>query len=223
MALVLIEDDELLADTLQTLLRQQDHDVELLVRGDTARQRLAADIDAALVILDLNLPGGSGLEALEALRRHDRHTPVLILTARASIEDRVRGLDLGADDYLTKPFSLEEFEARVRALLRRRQRSSDSEALTMGALRFDPRTQRVFVHEQPLALPPRELRLLACLLRHGGEIVERARLIEEAFGSDETLADNALEVYIHRLRRRLADSNLSLRTVRGLGYRLEQA
>ncbi|OHV10262.1 response regulator transcription factor [Kushneria phosphatilytica] len=222
MALALIEDDELLADTLQTLLSQQGYPVELITRGDTARQRFSADTNVDLIILDLTLPGCSGLEVLETLRCHDRSTPVLILTARASVEDRVRGLDLGADDYLTKPFSLDEFEARIRALLRRQPHSGVGETLRMGTVSFDTRTQRVFIEEQSVALPPRELRLLACLLRHGGDVVERARLNEEAFGCEEAIADNALEVYIHRLRRRLAGSDLTLRTIRGMGYRLEQ-
>ncbi|MFC0269684.1 response regulator transcription factor [Kushneria aurantia] len=220
MSLLLIEDDELLARTLEKLLRQYD-ETEVIGDGHLACQRLAQTTSCALVILDLNLPGRSGLEALAALRRHDSKTPVLILTARASVEDRVAGLDGGADDYLTKPFSLSEFEARVRALLRR-QRSTVAEYVTMGGLSLHLPTQRLQLGDAPLSLPPREQRLLSCLLRHGNRVISRMRLIEEAFGSDEEMRDNALEVQIHRLRRRLEESDVQIRTIRGMGYRLEQ-
>ncbi len=145
---------------------------------------------------------------------------MLILTARASVEDRVAGLDLGADDYLTKPFSLSEFEARVRALLRR-ARPTTADTLALGQLVLHIPTQRLALNETVLELPTREQRLLACLLRHGEKVISRADLITEAFGGDDALRDNALEVYVHRLRRRLEGSDLYIRTVRGMGYRLE--
>ncbi|WP_280553028.1 response regulator transcription factor [Halomonas sp. 25-S5] len=219
MTLLLVEDDALLAETLVDTLGLEGHDVCHLADGDAARARLSVPgHGAALVLLDLNLPGCSGLAVLEALRRHDRDTPVLILTARGAVEDRVRGLDLGADDYLAKPFALDELEARVRALLRRR--SADPQ-LRVGALKLDTRHQRFTLEDAPLALPPREQRLLACLMRHAGEPVDKARLAEEAFQGD-TVGDNAIEVYVHRLRKRLGHSGAALRTVRGLGYLLEE-
>lgn len=218
MKLLLVEDDALLAESLLALLRDHGHRVEHLPRGDTALARLADhEHGIDLVLLDLNLPGAGGLEVLEALRRHDSETPVLVLTARGAVEDRVRGLDLGADDYLAKPFALDELEARVRALLRRHARAT---RLTLGPLEFDATTLGFTIDGAPFPLPPREQRLLACLLRHAGEPVEKARLAEEAFGG-EPLGDNAIEVYVHRLRKRLPAERLALRTVRGLGYLLE--
>lgn len=222
MNIVLIEDDAMLARTLDELLRAEGHSIENLDHGDRAMTLLAppragdAGHDADLVVLDLNLPGAGGLDVLAALRRHDTHTPVLILTARDGVEDRVRGLDLGADDYLAKPFALSELEARVRALLRRRGRSGP---VTFGPLEFDSTTLSFRCHGEPLALPGREQRLLACLLHHAGRPVEKARLVQEAFGADN-VGDNAVEVYIHRLRKRLPEP-LVLRTVRGLGYVLD--
>lgn len=218
MNILLVEDDRLLADSLAEALRRGGHDVQHFDHGDCAYRLLSTRHHHNLVLLDLNLPGHSGLEILEVLRRHDSTTPVLILTARGAIEDRVRGLDLGADDYLAKPFSLEELEARVRALLRRHAPSAA--VLNVGALTFDGMTQRFTLADQPLALPPREQRLLACLMRHAGQPVDKAVLASDAF-AEEDIGENAIEVYIHRLRKRLGTHDVKLSTVRGLGYLLE--
>nr|WP_110685355.1 response regulator transcription factor [Salinicola aestuarinus] len=219
MTLLLVEDDPLLADTLAETLTTSSQQVTCLDDGAAALAQLSAGHAYDLVLLDLNIPTLSGLEVLAALRRHDRSTPVLILTARGAIEDRVTGLDLGADDYLAKPFALDELEARVRALLRRRD-GREQGPLVLGPLQLDRQHQRFQLGDAPLALPPREHRLLACLLQHAGEPVEKTRLLDEAFVG-EPLGDNAIEVYVHRLRRRLADTDIGLRTVRGLGYVLE--
>ncbi|MDR5866974.1 response regulator transcription factor [Halomonas koreensis] len=220
MRLLLVEDDRLLAETLGDALRLEGHEVDRLEDGEAARARLdTGDHGLDLVLLDLNLPGCGGLEVLATLRRHDPDTPVLILTARGAVDDRVRGLDLGADDYLAKPFALDELEARVRALLRRRERGG---ALQVGPLAFEPLAQRFTLDGEALSLPPREQRLLACLMRHAGEPVDKARLAGEAF-QGAPMGDNAIEVYVHRLRKRLADTGVALRTVRGLGYLLEAA
>lgn len=217
MKVLLVEDDRLLAETLLEALHLQGHELDHLENGEAARERLTDPGHGVdLVLLDLNLPGCSGLTVLEALRHHDRDTPVLILTARGAIEDRVRGLDLGADDYLAKPFALDELEARVRALLRRQARGASQR---LGPLCLDPATLGFTLHDEPFPLPPQEQRLLACLMRHAGEPVEKARLAEEAFG--ETMGENAIEVYIHRLRKRLPPGTVALKTVRGLGYLLE--
>lgn len=237
-ALLLVEDDALLSSTLCSVFCAEGLAVTHLADGAAALARLAASRDHgfALIVLDLNLPGASGLEILAALRQHDRQTPVLILTARGAIEDRVRGLDLGADDYLAKPFVLDELEARVRALLRRHatlqasQQASQQPApspgiaprLTLGSLTFEPLNARFLLADAPLALPPREQRLLGCLIQHAGEPVDKARLTREAFGEEEAVGDNAIEVYVHRLRKRLEGSDVNLRTIRGLGYLLEQ-
>lgn len=229
-ALLLVEDDALLSSTLCRVFESDGLHVTHLDDGGEALARLtpAADHGFALIVLDLNLPGASGLEILAALRQHDSHTPVLILTARGAIEDRVRGLDLGADDYLAKPFALDELEARVRALLRRHAGQQFSQKnvqatprLAIGSLVFEPLYGRFLLAGSPLALPPREQRLLGCLIQHAGEPVDKARLTEEAFGSHEAVGDNAIEVYMHRLRKRLEGSDIRLRTVRGLGYLLE--
>ena len=218
MRLLLVEDDALLAETLTDVLRLDTHQVTTLSNGNEAHQLLSAPGHGQdLVLLDLNLPGYNGLEVLAALRRHDKETPVLILTARGAIEDRVRGLDLGADDYLAKPFALDELEARVRALLRRHTRST---SLQVGSLDFDSLSQRFTLAGDALNLPPREQRLLGCLMRHAGTPVDKARLAEEAFAG-EAMGDNAIEVYVHRLRRRLSGTDVELRTIRGLGYLLE--
>lgn len=218
MKLLLVEDDALLAEALTDVLKLDGHRVTALNEGEQARQWLSSPgHDQDLVLLDLNLPGCSGLAVLAALRAHDTKTPVLILTARGAIEDRVRGLDLGADDYLAKPFALDELEARVRALLRRQMRGA---LLQVGELVFDSLGQRFTLAGHRLDLPPREQRLLACLMRSAGEPVDKACLAADAFAGD-SLGDNAIEVYVHRLRRRLAGSGVELRTVRGLGYLLE--
>lgn len=220
MKLLLVEDDTLLAETLGDALRLEGHQVVAIADGEIARQRLAVpEHGYALILLDLNLPNCNGLDVLAELRQRDSETPVLILTARGAIEDRVRGLDLGADDYLAKPFALDELEARVRALLRRH---SQGQRLQVGSLTLDMVAQRFILDGEPLNLPPREQRLLNCLMQHAGEPVDKARLSEEAFGGD-TMGDNAIEVYVHRLRRRLKGSQVELRTVRGLGYLLEAA
>ena len=233
-ALLLVEDDALLSSTLCSVFSAEGLAVTHLADGAAALARLAAHHDHgfALIVLDLNLPGASGLEILAALRQHDRQTPVLILTARGAIEDRVRGLDLGADDYLAKPFVLDELEARVRALLRRHATLQASQQpapspgiaprLTLGSLAFEPLNARFLLADAPLALPPREQRLLGCLIQHAGEPVDKARLTREAFGEEEAVGDNAIEVYVHRLRKRLEGSDVNLRTIRGLGYLLEQ-
>lgn len=219
MNVVLVEDDALLAQTLTELLAAEGHRVTHLDHGDRAMSLLAAQGHGAdIVLLDLNLPGHGGLDVLAALRQRDTETPVLILTARGGVEDRVRGLDLGADDYLAKPFALSELEARVRALLRRRGRSG---VVAFGPLELDSATLSFRCHHQPLTLAPREQRILACLLHHAGQPVDKARLVQEAFGA-EKVGDNAVEVYMHRLRKRLP-APLVLRTVRGLGYVLELA
>lgn len=218
MTVMLVEDDRLLAETLKHTLEQAGHSVLHLADGVSARHHLTqSDHAINLVLLDLNLPGCSGLEVLAELRRHDRDTPVLILTARGAIEDRVKGLDLGADDYLAKPFSLDELEARVRALLRR---GVPQRTLEVGGLCLDALNQQLSLNGEPLALPPREQRLLVYLMCYAGQPIDKTQLAEQAFQGD-TMGDNAIEVYVHRLRKQLADSNVALRTVRGLGYVLE--
>lgn len=219
MRLLVVEDDPLISRSLHQALTPLGNTVEAFAHQAEASAALRHD-RFDLILLDLGLPDGDGLTLLGELRERGDTTPVLILTARDGIDDRVRGLDLGADDYLAKPFSIAELEARVRALLRRSQQRSDNR-LTLGALCFDPASGAAFLHGQALELPRRELGLLEGLLLHAGSIAPREMLESRLFGFGE-VGSNALEVYISRLRKRLQGSGLRIRTFRGLGYRLEE-
>ncbi|SHK44741.1 response regulator [Halomonas caseinilytica] len=220
MRLLVVEDDPLIARSLDNALAPLGNIVEVFTHCAEASAALCQG-GFDLVLLDLGLPDGNGLTLLEALRERGDMTPVLILTARDGVEDRVRGLDLGADDYLAKPFSLAELEARVRALLRRSQQRSDN-LLRLGPLCFDSVSGRVTLDEAVLELPRRELLLLEGLLSQAGDIAPREMLESRLFGFGE-VGSNALEVYVSRLRKRLQGSGLCIRTFRGLGYRLEEA
>lgn len=218
MRLLIVEDDPLIADSLTEGLSPLGNTVEVFTHLNEARTALAYN-QFDLVVLDLGLPDGSGLTLLAEIRERGDATPVMILTARDGVAERVQGLDLGADDYLTKPFSLAELQARVRALLRRSQQRTDNR-LRFGPLCFDPTAGNVTLHGEELDLPRRELGLLEGLLLHAGRIAPREQLIDRLFGFGEA-GPNALEVYISRLRKRLQGSGVRIRTLRGLGYRLE--
>ncbi|WP_251976291.1 response regulator [Salinicola avicenniae] len=219
MHLLVIEDDPLLARSLDQAMTQIGHTVNRLTRLEDAWQALRQQ-RFDLVLLDLGLPDGNGLTLLERLRDAGMTTPVMILTARDALEDRVRGLDLGADDYLPKPFSMSELEARARALLRRSQQRLD-DRLRYGALTLDTQSASAWLGGEPLDLPRRECRLLEALMLNAGRIVARETLENRLFGF-EAVGANALEVYVSRLRKRLQHSGLAIRTLRGLGYRLEE-
>lgn len=219
MRLLLVEDDRLIAESVHAALTAIGNTVDVIASYAEAESALAHDA-FDLLLLDLGLPDGNGLDLLAARRHVGDVTPVLILTARDDVDDRVRGLDLGADDYLAKPFSLAELEARVRALLRRSQRRLDNR-LGLGRVSVDPRHGTASVDDQLLDLPRRELRLLEGLLLHAERIVPRETLERRLFGFDD-VGPNALEVYISRLRKRLAGSDVAIRTLRGLGYRIER-
>lgn len=219
MRLLVIEDDALIARSLHQALSPLGNTIDMFSHCQQARAALAHD-SFDLILLDLGLPDGDGLSLLADVRERGDATPVLILTARDGIEDRVKGLDLGADDYLAKPFSLAELEARVRALLRRSQQRIDN-SLTLGPLRFEPCSGTVTLGGDPLLLPRRESSLLEGLLMHAGRIAPREMLESRLFGFG-VVGPNALEVYISRLRKRLQGSGLRIRTLRGMGYRLEE-
>ncbi|GHB31965.1 response regulator [Salinicola rhizosphaerae] len=219
MHLLVIEDDPLLSRSLSQAMSRHGYTVDAFSRLDQANGALKQS-RFDLVLLDLGLPDGDGLSLLATLRdRHDA-TPVLILTARDALEDRVRGLDLGADDYLAKPFSITELEARVRALLRRSQQRLDN-SLRFGPLVLDTGSTSAWLAGSPLDLPRREFSLLEALMLSTGRIVPRETLEGRLFGF-EAVGANALDVYVSRLRKRLAGSGLAIRTLRGLGYRLEE-
>ncbi len=218
MRLLLVEDDTLLGDGIRAGLQQEGYTVDWLMDGEAAWAAFATD-QFDLMVLDLGLPGLPGLELLKRVRKNGHDLPVLILTARDALEDRVQGLDGGADDYLIKPFDLEELSARLRALSRRHSGRS-APLLRHGELELDPAAHTVRFRDQPVELSSREFSLLHLLLEHAGEVMTRARLEEALYGWDMGVESNTLEVYIHRLRRKIEAS--LIRTVRGVGYLVER-
>jgi len=217
MRLLLVEDHAELAVWVAKSLRQTGFVVDVIDRGDHAATALLTQ-GYDLAILDLSLPGMDGLEILQRIRHHERtaQLPVLILTARGTAEDRVRGLNLGADDYLPKPFELSELEARVRALLRRSHQQAP--VVRLGPLAFDTTTRMVTVDERPLALTKRELAVLEALLARKGKPVTRDALFEKVFGFDDDAQPESIELYVHRLRKKLDGTGVAVTTLRGLGY-----
>lgn len=220
MRLLLVEDDRPLAEALETLLVSSGYAVDCVHDGEGARALVLAE-NYDLVILDLNLPQLDGLSVLRAMRAQGNRAAVMILTARGAAEDRVRGLDLGADDYMAKPFDIREFEARVRSLLRR-QAGLRSAMVTLGPVTLDLTTRQFSALGQDMDLPPRERALLELLLTRAGKVVAKEAIVQSLTSLDDMLSDNAIEQYISRLRRRLAPLGLVLRTVRGIGYLLEK-
>jgi DNA-binding response OmpR family regulator len=226
MRILIVEDDAVLRGVMQRSLSDAGHRVDVAANVAEAQHFWCVQpFDA--VLLDLNLPQdagegspmGSGLTALRAARARGDRTPVLVLTARDGTQERIAGLDAGADDYLGKPFDLNEVEARLRALVRRAQGTQDLTAA--GALVLDRRTRRFTLHGAPLDLPAREFEVLWELMTPPGRVVSKRTLSEKLSGFDEALGDNALEAFISRLRKKLADSGAGIRTLRGLGYMLE--
>jgi two-component system response regulator QseB len=214
MRLLLVEDDILLGDGLSSGLSQMSYAVDWVTDGPAADTALATN-EYGLVVLDLKLPRGSGLEVLQAMRRRGNDTPVLVLTACDHVADRVRALDSGADDYLMKPFELEELCARLRAL-RRRNSGRATPLLRHGELTLDPAARIVMDGDQPVLLSPREYSLLHALLENSGKVLSRERLEQILYGWGEEVESNALEVHIHHLRKKLGSD--FVRTVRGVGY-----
>jgi two-component system, OmpR family, response regulator len=221
MRILLVEDDLPLAEALTALLQTSGYAVDFVSDG-VAAETLAAVESFDLVILDLNLPELDGLAVLRAMRRRANPAAVMILTARASLQDRILGLDLGADDYMTKPFDVGELEARVRSLLRR-QAGLRSTIVTLAEVTLDLTTRQFTAANQPLDLPPRERALLELLIMRAGKVVTKEAIVQSLTTLDDILSDNAIEQYISRLRRRIAPHNLGLRTVRGIGYLLEKS
>ncbi|MBY9063657.1 response regulator transcription factor [Sphingomonas yunnanensis] len=219
MRILIVEDDAALARSLVALLRGAGHAVDHVATGEDALMVTAGE-PYALVVLDVGLPGQDGFAVLQALRRRGERVPVLMLTARDALDDRVRGLDLGADDYLRKPFAPVELEARVRALGRRRGGDPTPE-LVVGALVLNRSNGEAQVAGRTLDLRRREWAVLDALATRAGQIVPRETLLAEVFGFDEPVGPNALEVNITRLRGKLAPEGPAIRTVRGVGYILD--
>lgn len=220
MRILLIEDDPVLSDGLIRILRRSDHIVTHESNGRVADQLLAVQ-QYDLVILDMGLPDMDGAEVLRRLRHRNVKVPVLILTARDTVEERVQGLDFGADDYLAKPFDLPELEARIRALLRRGQ-SASSARLQIGELCLDTVGRRATLHGEPLELSARELSVLEMLMLRVGRVVSKELLSGQLSDLGEEMSSNAIEVYVHRLRKKVETGNVNIRTLRGLGYMLEK-
>jgi Response regulators consisting of a CheY-like receiver domain and a winged-helix DNA-binding domain len=217
MKILLIEDDALLLGGLQKALEQQQYCCDVATSIKNAQQHTLNDYE--LIILDLGLPDGDGLMLLKQWRQQGCKLPVLILTARDSLEERVKGLDLGADDYLIKPFALAELLARVRALMRRRFEKTEN-ALLFGPLKLDMTHHQVWLNEQELALTRMEYAILRRLMLHPGKTVQRDRLQQDLYDWHDDIGSNTLEVYIHHLRRKIGAG--TIKTIRGEGYRLEQ-
>lgn len=197
-------------------LQQDGHSVDWVETASAAATALAAGAHE-LMLLDLGLPGKSGLALLAELRRGGNMLPVIICTARDAVADRVRGLDLGADDYLVKPFAFDELGARIRAVMRRRLGQAAS-CLEFGPLRLDPASHEVWLADQAVTLSAREFAILEALMERPRAVLSRAQIEERLYGWDEEVVSNAVEVHVHNLRRKLGDG--LIHTVRGLGYSL---
>ena len=220
MRILYAEDDELLGDGLYTGLVQQGYTVDWFKDGISVDSALKVESYDTL-ILDLGLPKLSGLKVLQNLRARGDATPVLILTACDTKDDRIKGLDTGADDYLTKPFDLEELCAHLRALQRRSKGNAASPVLTFDNISLDPASHVVTLDDKPLNLPRREFVLLHKLIESAGKVISRERLTQTLYGWDDDVDSNALEVHIHNLRKKLGTK--MIRTVRGVGYMLVNA
>ena len=219
MRVLLAEDDQTIAEGLVRAIGRSGCTVDAVDNGVDADNALAS-IDYDLLILDLGLPRLSGYEVLKRLRARKSALPVLILTAEGGVEERVRGLDAGADDYMVKPFALPELEARVRALVRRG--SGNPTGVAVGELRFDAVERVVRYRDELVDLSSRELALLEVLITRCGRVVGKELLVERLCGWSEEVSTNAIEVYIHRLRKKLEPCGVSIITVRGLGYCLKK-
>lgn len=220
MRILLVEDNQPLAEGLAQLLTGAGYAVDWVGDGVSA-EALAAAERFDLIILDLNLPEMDGLSFLRVIRARHNQAAVLILTARGTPEDRIRGLDLGADDYLVKPFDIGEFEARVRSLLRR-QAGLRAAEVTLGNVTLDLAARRFSADGQALDLPAREHALLELLFMRAGKVVTKEAIVQSLTSLDDSLSDNAIEQYASRLRRRLAPLGVTLRTARGIGYYVER-
>ena len=219
MRILLVEDDTALAEGLQRTLALSGYAVDVTYRGADAIAA-AAQTPYDVIILDLGLPDVDGLAVLSRLRKRDIACPVIVLTARDQLSDRITGLDAGADDYILKPFAIGELEARLRAVLRR-PRATVGPVMQCGPLTFDTNNREVSLSGETLDLPARELAVLRKLVERAGRIVSKEALFEATYGWAADARPQAIEVYVSRLRKRLQPAGVSIRSLRGLGYRLE--
>ncbi|KXS52972.1 MAG: transcriptional regulatory protein qseB [Marinobacter sp. T13-3] len=218
MRILLVEDDHPLAQTMLDMLREDQNTVDWL---DDGQQAVNAIIEEPfdLVILDLTLPRLDGLEVVRQARNQGSQTPIIILTARSELGEKLQGLDAGADDYLTKPFAMAELKARIRAVTRRGTNSPSLSGLQVGRITLNTDTGQLILDDQATTLPRSEFQILQYLMRHPDQVATRRRLEEQLYGWEAGAESNALEVHIHHLRRRVGKS--TIRTVRGVGYLLD--
>jgi two-component system response regulator QseB len=218
MRLLLVEDDAMIGGAIEQGLRGANMAVDWVHDGHSAELALSNGV-YQLLVLDLGLPRKDGLELLRGIRTHGNAMPVLVVTARDAVADRIAGLNAGADDYLIKPFDLDELIARVHALMRRHS-GRGSPVIQYGALRVNPLTREVSLHDKSIELSAREFSVLEALLHPPGAVVSRANLEEAVYGWNEEVGSNAVEVYLHHLRRKLGQE--VIRNVRGVGYRVAE-
>ena len=219
MRILLVEDNRALSDWLSRTLQRDRYTVECAYDGEDANLRLRTE-SYDLVILDLGLPQMSGEDVLRRLRARDDNVPVLILTARDTVQERVGGLDIGADDYVAKPFDVAELEARIRVLLRR-SANHKNPILRCGSLSLDSNTRIFAIGETPLSLTPREHALLEALISKMGKTVSKQALADSLFTLNDNVSPDAIEIYVHRVRRKLEGCDAGIITLRGLGYMLK--
>lgn len=222
MRILLVEDDENLCYTLQYQLEQEGFLVDTCMDGEDALFFIRERVHD-LILLDRMLPSMDGISVLKALRREKIFTPVIFLTALSSLQDKITGLDCGADDYMVKPFAFEELMARIRCLSRRPQKWEGSSVISLGDISFDPDQKKLFCHTKECSISKKEGALMEIFLRNPGQILPRQTLLSRVWGPDSEVEDGNLDNYIYFLRRRLrsVDSRLELKAVRGVGYQLE--
>ena len=218
MQILLVEDDHALASALQEALRQQDYAINVVASGEAALYVISTD-PPDLVILDLGLPDIDGIEVLKRVRQKEHDLPILLLTARAQVEDKISGLDSGADDYLAKPFEMEELFARLRVLARRLNTSKTAE-IAIGEVSLDINLKTVSLGGKELELSRKEYMLLKSLMENAGRVQTRHTLESRLYSWGEEVASNALEVHIHHLRKKLGSD--FIKTIRGVGYKVQQ-
>ena len=217
MRVLVVEDDPMIGEAVVAGLAADGYAIDWVRDGRSAELAIGTH-SYSLVLLDIGLPGRGGIEVLKTMRGRKADVPVLIITARDTVADRIAGLDAGADDYLVKPFDLDELSARVRALLRRSAGRADP-LLQRGALTLNPATHEVRLHGEPIDVSAREFALLLALAERAGSVVSRSQLEEKLYGWNEAVGSNAIEVHVHNLRRKLGEA--IIRNVRGLGYTLD--
>lgn len=221
MHILLVEDDPYLGETTARALKYQKWAIDWVREGESVLNAIKL-VSYDVIVLDVGLPGMNGFEILKKLRSGSNELPILMLTARDAIEDRLHGFDLGADDYLVKPFALSELVARIQALTRRLHTRRHNEIL-LGSLRIDLTARRAWVAEMSIEFLPREWAVLVYLLNHADKVVSKDQILEAISGWDESPSGNAIEVYVSRLRTKLVPAGISIRTIRGFGYLLEES